>query len=48
MKPIDGRAIAATLRAENEAAAAALRARGTVPTLAIVVPTSTTTAPGLT
>ena len=39
MKPIDGRAIAATLRAENEAAAAALRARGTVPTLAIVVPT---------
>jgi methylenetetrahydrofolate dehydrogenase (NADP+)/methenyltetrahydrofolate cyclohydrolase len=39
VKPIDGRAIAATLRAENEAAAAALRARGTVPTLAIVVPT---------
>jgi methylenetetrahydrofolate dehydrogenase (NADP+)/methenyltetrahydrofolate cyclohydrolase len=39
VNPIDGRAIAASLRAETESAAAELRAGGTAPTLAIVVPT---------
>jgi methylenetetrahydrofolate dehydrogenase (NADP+)/methenyltetrahydrofolate cyclohydrolase len=39
VKSIDGRAIAATLRAETESAAAGLRDAGTAPTLAIVVPT---------
>ncbi|SDK65751.1 methenyltetrahydrofolate cyclohydrolase /5,10-methylenetetrahydrofolate dehydrogenase (NADP+) [Glycomyces sambucus] len=39
MSDIDGRAVAKQIRAEVAAAAAKLRADGTVPTLAVVVPT---------
>lgn len=39
MSDIDGRAVAKGIRAEAAAAAARLRAEGTVPTLAVVVPT---------